>query len=113
MSTEDKLVKYFDGKPVTFTVGDGKLTLSMTDIGRHLGYATPRETISKLYQVHKDEFDSDCTQIVVSTTGVSVHEPPRKERVFTLDGLILICMFSEQPIAKKFRRWLRKVGNVR
>lgn len=54
-------------------------------------------------------FDNDCTQVSVSDIR-EYGAPPRRERVFTLDGLILLCMFSEQPVAKKVRHWLRKIG---
>jgi hypothetical protein len=42
--------------------------------------------------------------------AATVNRPPIHERLFTLDGLILLSMFSEKPEAKKKRRWLRKIG---
>jgi len=107
--SSDLVVKHFEGKPVAFRCEGGKLTLTMKESGELLCYKNPAISISNLYQEHKDEFDSDCTQLTVSVMP-EVNRPPTRERVFTLDGLILLCMFSEQPIAKKVRKWLRRVG---
>jgi hypothetical protein len=41
--------------------------------------------------------------MAVSTVR-EIGAPPLLERTFTLDGLILLCMFSEQPVAKRVRR---------
>lgn len=82
----------------------------MREIGARLEYTDPQNAINRLYLRHKDEFDNDCTHVSVSDTPASVNAPPTRERVFTLDGLILLCMFSEQPKAKTFRHWLRKIG---
>jgi len=100
-------VKHFEGRPITFRVEGEKLCLSGEDIGKHLGYKNPAEAVSRLFRLHADEFDNDCAQMSVMNIPGG---PPRRERVFTLDGLILLCMFSEQPVAKKFRRWLRKIA---
>lgn len=105
----DLVVKHFEGKPVSFRTDDGKLTLTMRETGELLGYKHPTDSISALFRSHKDEFDNDCTQMVVSTVR-EVGAPPIRERTFTIDGLILLCMFSEQPVAKRVRRWLRKIG---
>ncbi|MFH1739221.1 MAG: BRO family protein [bacterium] len=104
----DLIVKHFDGRPVAFRSENGKLCLTPKEIGEVLGYKQPGKSVDNLYNEHKDEFDNDCTQITVSVNRDGY--PPQRERIFYLDGLILLCMFSEQPIAKKVRRWLRKIG---
>jgi prophage antirepressor-like protein len=104
----DLVVKHFEGRPVAFRADGGKLTLTMKQIGEHLGYERPADQVGKLYLAHKAEFDNDCTEMTY--IGGLVNRPPLRERVFTLDGLILLCMFSEQPGAVKFRKWLRRVG---
>lgn len=105
----DIVIKHFEGRPVPFRSESGKLTLTMKEAGELLGYSKPREAIGHIYSAHKDEFDNECTHLSVSDTA-DIHTPPVRERIFTLDGLILLCMFSEQPVAKKVRHWLRKVG---
>ena len=80
----------------------------MREIGQILGYKDPNDSIGRLYLHHKEEFDNDCTQLVY--IGGAVNTPPNRERLFSLEGLILICMFSEQPIAVKVRKWLRKLA---
>lgn len=105
----DIVIKHFDGRPVPFRMESGNLTLTMRDAGELLQYRNkPAEYVGRLYASHKDEFDNDCT--FMSCIGGSVNQPPQRERIFTLDGLILLCMFSEQPVAKKVRKWLRKIG---
>ncbi len=105
----DIVIKHFEGRPVHFQMEEERLTLTMREIGALLQYKYPLENVSKLYQDHKDEFDNDCTQIAVSAIQATVGRPPRRERIFTLEGLALICMFSEQPIAKKVRKWARRL----
>jgi prophage antirepressor-like protein len=111
MTMSALIVKDFEGKQVPFKLnGQGALTLTMKEAGELLGYEHPKENISRLYAAHKDEFDHDCTQVAISATEVTANQPPRRERIFTLDGLIVLCFHSEQPVAKKVRFWLRKVG---
>jgi prophage antirepressor-like protein len=107
--SQDLVVKHFEGKAVAFHDDCGKLTLTMKEAGELLGYKQPAKSVSNLFNEHKDEFDNDCTQITVSVIR-EVGAPPVRERCFTLDGLILLCMFSEQKIAKNVRHWLRRVG---
>lgn len=104
----DIVIKHFEGRPVSFRADGGRLTMTMRDAGEFLQYKHPTKAIGHLYNEHRDEFDNDCTQISVSETRDGF--PPQRERVFTIDGLILLCMFSEQVVAKKARHWLRKIG---
>jgi len=87
---------------------DGQdLVVTMEDVGKALQYANPRQSIDKIFREHRDEFDGDITSVVVSATSGNLE---RRARVFNLEGIALICMFSEQPIAKEFRKWVRKVA---
>ncbi len=80
---------------------DGELWLPAAEIGKALGYAHPKQSIDKLVREHSDEFDSNINQVVLSAT--SDGNLQTKTRLFNIEGIALICMFSEQPIAKKFR----------
>ncbi len=102
---------------------DGELWLTAAEIGEALGYAQPNQAISKLFREHKDDFSNDINLIVDTTIRVNLlgdsirvkANPPNRERIFNLEGIALICMFSEQPIAKEFRNpgpVLRSDGNV-
>jgi prophage antirepressor-like protein len=84
------------------------MTLTMQQIGELLAMKHPSKGVSHIYNTNQDEFDNDCTHISITETRDG--GPPRRERVFTIEGLILICMRSDQPNAKKVRKWLRKVG---
>ena len=106
MSSE-MVIKHFEGKPVAFRQDGKRLLLSMKEIGELLGYKNPAESASKVYQGHKDEFDNDCTELAVS--AIPGESRQIRERLFTLEGLALLCMFSEQPIAKKVRKWASKL----
>jgi hypothetical protein len=44
---------------------NGVLTLTMKEAGELLQYKFPVEQISKLYQAHKDEYDTDCTGLTI------------------------------------------------
>ncbi len=86
---------------------DGELWLTAAEIGKALGYTHPAQSINYLHKQHKDEFDNHITQVVDTTIPSNL---TRKIRIFNLEGIALICMFSEQPIAKKFRKWVRRVA---
>lgn len=108
--SQDLVIKHFEGRAVAFHDDCGKLTLTLKETAEHLGYKDDGQAIGRLFAAHRDEFDSDCTQINILADTGSVGRPPLRQRVFTLDGLILLCMFSTQPKAQNFRKWLRKVG---
>ena len=101
------IVKSFDRKMITFTPEEGKLWVSSRDIGVALDYADPAKAINTLFGLHKDEFDNDSTRILVSR--VRQNEPPSKIREFSVEGIILLSMFSEKPKAKDFRKWAKSV----
>jgi prophage antirepressor-like protein len=105
----DLVVKHFEGHPVRFRLDNGQMVLTMEEAGKLYGYANPRDGVSNLLKLHRDEFDSDCTHMLVMSVA-DVHRPPLHERVFTLEGLLLLGMFCELPNAKRVRHWLRKIG---
>ena len=105
---KDIVIKHFEGKPIPFRVEHGQLCLTMREIGQALGYEHPEKSVSKLYSEHKDEFDNDCTEIAVS--AIPGESRQIRERVFFLEGLYQICFHSEKPLAKKFRKWCRKLA---
>ncbi len=104
----DIVIKHFEGRPVPFRLEDGKLSLTAEEAGRLFEYRQPGKAIDHLYRGHRDEFDNDCTQVAI--LAVRDGSPPRRERIFFLEGLILLSMLSEQPRAKAARHWLRKIG---
>lgn len=106
----DVVTKSFKGVTLSFRrAEDGEeLWLNAAEIGKALNYKNPAGAIRNIAKQHADEFDSSVSQIHVSCIRAEL--PPTKERLFNLEGIALICMFSEQPIAKQFRKWVRRVA---
>ena len=76
--------------------------LTLTEIGKGLGYSDPFQSVKKIYDRHQDEFTPNMTALIDIQTAGGM----QKVRVFSLRGTHLIAMFSHTKVAKDFRRWV-------
>jgi len=88
---------------VNYIERDGELWFTAKDIARGLGYVNSRK-IHDLYNRNKDELDEFSTVLKMGT----VDGKQRDVRVFSEEGLYLICMFARTEKAKEFRRRVAK-----
>lgn len=75
------------------------------EIGRALGYENPGDAISRVYMRHTHEFQGLAT--TVKLTGVD--GTPRKTRVFSPRGALLLAMHAQTDRAVAFRAWVLDV----
>ncbi|MFX1478315.1 MAG: BRO family protein [Promethearchaeota archaeon] len=73
-------------------------------IGKGLEYKNPRKSIMNLYYSHKDEIEDFKGVIETMTPGGS-----QETTIFNEQGIYLLIMFSNQPKAKQFRKWIISV----
>jgi len=104
---ENKLVR-FEDVAVILHEHDGDHWMSGEDIGRCLGYAEPRMSITNIYHRNKDELDPVSVDInLVSTDGKKY-----SKRVFNEQGAYLITMFAKTEKSKAVRAWLASLPKL-
>ena len=81
---------------------NNQIWLTLTEIGRGLGYSDPFQSVKKIYDRHADEFTPCMTALIEIQTAGGM----QKVRVFSLRGAHLIAMFARTKIAKAFRKWV-------
>ena len=81
---------------------NNQIWLTLTEIGRGLGYSDPFQSVKKIYDRHADEFTPCMTTLIEIQTAGGM----QKVRVFSLRGTHLIAMFARTKIAKEFRKWV-------
>ncbi|WP_152416105.1 BRO family protein [Avibacterium paragallinarum] len=81
---------------------NNQVWLSISDIGKALGYSNPLKGIGNLYNAHQDEFTPNMTALINMQTNGGI----QKVRIFSLRGCHLIGMLSHTKVAKEFRKWV-------
>lgn len=100
-----QLVKFQDMDLEMFTV-NGRKCFTAETIGKALQYKQPRVQIMRLFNRNRDEFEEEIDFGVVKlTTPGGIQDVT----IFYQTGVNLLGMFSEQPLAKAFRRWAKHV----
>jgi prophage antirepressor-like protein/transcriptional regulator with XRE-family HTH domain len=108
---KDTVTKYeiiqreFEGSEIEFIRLDGEIWITAKMLGLGLEYADPRRAILKLFYRNQEEID-DFSTVVTLGDGSTQQEI----RAFNETGAYLLVMFSKQPKAKEFRRWLANVA---
>jgi prophage antirepressor-like protein len=89
----------FDGQSFPVIHEEGESWLTCDSIGEALEYETPRKSVLKIYQQHREELDEHSLKIKMTTdSGV------RQERVFNDIGVMTLIMLSQQPKARELRK---------
>ena len=85
--------------PISFIEENGEILFTSEEIGRHLGYRKPRQSVNLIYNKNQKKLDSYSSVIAMMTEqGVS-----RKVRVFTEEGVYILSMLAQTPNAREFR----------
>ena len=95
------IIKRFEDSEVDFINRDDEVWLTAETIGINLEYNDPRTAIMRLYHRNKDEIE-EYTSIVKLTTEAGM----RETTIFSEMGIYLLILFSKQPKAKDFRKWV-------
>lgn len=93
--------KDFNGLDVSFIEKGKELWLTGEQIGIALEYEEPRIAIHKIYKRNKEELDDYSTV----TKLVTVDGKKRDSRIYNEQGVMIITMLSQQPVARLFRKW--------
>ncbi len=96
--------KNFDGNEIDLIEREDDIWITAEALGAGLEYKNPRISIMKLYSSHRDEIEE-----YASVTDSITEAGRRETTVFSEMGAYLLIMFSNQPKAKKFRKWIVKV----
>jgi prophage antirepressor-like protein len=79
--------------------------MASEQLGKALGYATPRVGISNLVTRNKSLGDVEFSGVLKLSTPSGAQET----RVFTEDGVYEVTMLARTEKAIEFRAWVRKV----
>ncbi len=96
--------KDFNGNEIDFIEREEDIWITAEALGIGLKYKNPRISIMKLYSSHRDEIEEYKGVIEMVTPGGK-----QKTTVFREMGAYLLIMFSNQPKAKDFRKWVVRV----
>lgn len=106
--TEDKnyeiIQKDFNGNEIRFIESENDILITAEALGIGLEYKNPRISVMKLYYSHQDELEEYKGVIELVTPGGK-----QETTVFREMGAYLLIMFSNQPRAKDFRKWVIRV----
>lgn len=78
---------------------EGRMYMTCEQIGSMLGYATPRESILKIYQRNILELQEHTTEVKLTSVDAKL----RDVRVFSEEGWYIISFLSDTDRAKDFR----------
>jgi prophage antirepressor-like protein len=96
----------FGTEPCDFWQGENReLFMSSEQLGRALGYAEPRKSISNLVKRHEYLEEPEFSGVTVLMTGGGRQET----RVFSEDGIYEVTMLAKTAKALEFRTWVRKI----
>lgn len=105
--TESKNIEYeivsknFGNHEIEFIQQEDEIWITARSLGEGLEYVNPRKAVMKLFYRNQDELD-EFSRVV--TLGIGSTQ--QKIRLFNEAGIYLLIMFSKQPKAKGFRRWV-------
>ena len=85
--------------------GNRNLFMSSEQLGRALGYAAPRKSISNLVKRNQYLESPEFTGVTILMTPGGSQET----RVFTEDGIYEVTMLAKTSKAREFRAWVRKI----
>lgn len=84
---------------------EGQILFSSEEIGRQLGYKNPSKSINILFNRNQKELDGYARHInVMCRDGQS-----REARHFTEEGVYILSMLADTPLAREFRAKLARL----
>ena len=92
----NELACYVEDKPAN----DFDFWATREQIGRFLGYATPRVALANIHDRNKERLDKFSTVLNLRTVEGS-RTVTREVTVYNFKGLLEICRFSNQPVANQ------------
>jgi prophage antirepressor-like protein len=95
----------------------GELCMSQEDLGKALGFADPVNSMNAIYQRHKEELDEwrfSYQSDTKNQSDFSVQSVPKNTRgrpriFYWEEGIYLVCMFAQTPIAREVRASIARI----
>jgi prophage antirepressor-like protein len=84
---------------------EGQEWFTAEDIGKALGFATPRESIMKIFERNKDEFDGLQRVVKLTMRQQDGKIMTRRVTLFSLQAVQKFGFFANTNHAKAFRHW--------
>jgi prophage antirepressor-like protein len=85
--------------PSHFVEQNDEFWMTAKTIGEFLGYATPRESILKIYQRHQDVLKEFSVEVKLTSTDGKVYDT----RIFNEEGIYLFSMYANTKKARAFQ----------
>lgn len=98
-NTVSQIASADKGKELNFVEKNGEILFTAEEVGRHLGYSNPQESINRLYLRNQNELKLYAVPVRLTGTDGKSYE----YRAFTEEGVYIISMLARTSQAKKFR----------
>lgn len=92
--------------PINFIEKDGRILFTAEEVGKQLGYKTPRQSINKLFQRNSLELLTYSCEVKLTSHP---NQPTRIIRCFTEEGVYILSMLANTDKAREFRSRLAKL----
>lgn len=104
-TTVSQLTPIINENGLKFLEYEGQILFSSEEIGRQLGYKNPSKSINILFNRNQKELDGYARHInVMCRDGQS-----REARHFTEEGVYILSMLADTPLAREFRAKLARL----
>ncbi len=95
----NKQLANFNGQAIEVINKDGDGWMTGEQIGDALGYENPLKAINNLFQRNREELEEYSCTLKLRVHDHDGRNVQREVRLFNEEGVMLICMFSQQPSA--------------
>ena len=96
--TVSQIAVFDKEKELHYIEKNGEILFTAEEVGRHLGYGNPKESISTLFSRHKSEL-----KLYSRNINLIFGNDSSAMRVFTEEGVYILSMLARTNEAKKFR----------
>lgn len=104
-NTVSQLSPIINENGLKFLEYEGQILFSSEEIGRQLGYKNPSKSINILFNRNQKELKGYAVGIKVMSTDGKYYEA----RHFTEEGVYILSMLADTPLAREFRAKLARL----
>lgn len=104
-NTVSQLTPIINENGLKFLEHEGQILFSSEEIGRQLGYRNPAKSINILFNRNQKELGRYAVGIKVMSTDGKRYEV----RHFTEEGVYILSMLADTPLAREFRAKLARL----
>lgn len=97
--TINALQVFDNGTELNYIEKDGEILFAAEEVGKHLGYSDPANSVHKLFRKNFNELKLYAVGAKLASTDGKAYET----RLFTEEGVYILSMLARTNEAKKFR----------